>query len=594
MAGRSKKVVALPTNSLVASATRYTGKAGRIYQQTAEWQRECYRHYAICGEARFAAKFFGHALSRATLGVGRRVDGKIEDVTSGPAMDALHEMFAGSHGQPQMLSAIGTHLTIAGECFVVARAIQANEDVDGDPLAVGGTLWEVVSRLEMQVVGNKWTIKYGSGAQSVDLSDDDLVIRIWIPHPERRIEADSPFRSLLPILNEIEWLTRHIFAQLQSRLAGAGILFVPQGMTFPAPPATDGEQTIPSNEAEGLMLALADGMMPPIKDPGSPSAVIPIVITAPDESIDKVKLLHFWSELDAASLSMRSAAIHRFAVGMDMPPEQVEGMSSNKGTGGGASNGVSHWGAWQVEEATIKMHVEPMLELVVNALTVSYLRPAVETDEQITYNTAALRLRPDRSREAIELYNLGLISGEVVVRENGFDVADMMDDAERTVWLTIKVATGSATPEMVHAALGRLGVDFPAPSEAVPALPAPGPPTLEDHPSPQAPPGFATLLAASEALVFRALERSGNRLRTLSGVKPPGVPAYEVHTMVKANGTADSLLDDAWSCAPQVLAGVADVDQVVPVLSAYCQMLFAEQAPHDRTRLAAWLERGVA
>ena len=97
-------------------------------------------------------------------------------------------------------------------------------------------------------------------------------------------------------------------------------------------------------------------------------------------------------------------------------------MSSNSGTGGGRSTGVSHWGAWQIEEATIKMHVEPMLDVIVNALTIGYLqvRPRRRVLASIVYDTSALRLRPDRSKEAFELYDRGLISGEALLRENGF------------------------------------------------------------------------------------------------------------------------------------------------------------------------------
>lgn len=53
------QAVVIPTNSVVASAQRYPGKAPRIYVPKQDWQHECYRHYAICGEARFAARFFG-------------------------------------------------------------------------------------------------------------------------------------------------------------------------------------------------------------------------------------------------------------------------------------------------------------------------------------------------------------------------------------------------------------------------------------------------------------------------------------------------------------------------------------------------------
>jgi len=572
--------VVIPTSSMVASATRYPGKAARIYSPRQDWQAECYRHYAICGEARFAAKFFGHAVSRASLYASDIVNGDQHEIENGPAVDALNDLFNGRDGQTQMLDSLGSHLTIAGEAYLVGRQV---ENVD---------TWEIISCLEMQIAGESWQINYGNGLPVVQLTEDDVVIRIWLPSPAHRVEADSPFRALLPILSEIEWLTRHVFAQITSRLAGSGILMMPQGMSFPPPPEQlneDGTTSAskPQNDADAFMLTLADAMMAPIDDPSSPSAVIPIVVTAPDDAIDKARLLTFWSELDAASMSLRNEAIRRFALGMDLPPEQVLGMS---GTSTGASSGtVSHWGAWQVEESTIKLHIEPMLDVIVNALTIGYLRPLLDEGSTtvVAYNSSALRLRPDRSKEAFELYDRGLITAEALRRENGFSDDDAPDDAQFQRWLTIKVASGSATPEQVQAALGVLGVDLGPVTGLVSRETRPDP-SLEEHPRRPRTPDENALVAASEALVFRALERAGNRLRQ-SVAKPPGVPAYETHIYVKANGTAEKLLDDAWSCAPQVLDGIADPLIVVPVLASYCASLLKEQSAHRRDRLVNWL-----
>jgi hypothetical protein len=54
------------------------------------------------------------------------------------------------------------------------------------------------------------------------------------------------------------------------------------------------------------------------------------------------------------------------------------------------------------------------------------------------------------------------------------------------------------------------------------------------------------------------------------------------------------VLEDAFSCAPQVLDGIADAAKVIPILEAYCANLLAEQAPHERGRLEAWLDRSMA
>jgi hypothetical protein len=585
---RRSKVAAppvIPTTALVASSTRYPGKAARIYQPRQDWQRECYRHYAICGEARFAAQFFGHACSKAVLGVAEPVQGTDRNLTSGPAFETLNALFAGKDGQEQMLSSIGTHLTIAGECYLVGRKTDQ------------GDVWEIVSCIEMVVAGNQWQIQYGDGMPAVTLTDEDVVIRIWLPSPARRIEADSPFRALLPILGEIEWLTRHVFAQITSRLASAGILLMPQGMSFPPPPnqgETAGQTT---NEADTFMATLGDAMLTPIQDPGSPSAVVPIVVTAPGEELDKPRLLTFWSDLDAEAKELRNEAIRRFALGMDLPPEQILGMSAG-GTGGGTTNGVSHWGAWQIEESTIKLHIEPMLDTIVNALTMGYLRPAMDsiTASRVTYDSSRLRLRPDRSKEAAELYDRGVLSVEALLRENGFDKDDLPPADEFRDWLLRKIASGSATPEQVGEAARQLGVDLgPLESTQVSdtreARPAP---SLEDHPRNDLPPASndGAVLAACDALVYRALERAGNKLRQ-RGLKPP-CPAYETHLHVKANGTAERVLDDAWSCAAQVLDGLADPEQIIPLLNTYALTLLNEQSAHSRERLGQWLELGGA
>jgi hypothetical protein len=571
--------VVIPTSAMVASATRYPGAAARIYQPRQDWQSECYRHYSICGEARFSAKFFGHSVSRAVLHAAEVVKGVSHQLDAGPASDALDALFNGRDGQTQMLDALGTHLTIAGEAYLVGRAV---DDID---------TWEIISCLEMQVAGIAWQINYGNGLPIIQLTENDVVIRIWLPSPARRIEADSPFRALLPILSEIEWLTRHVFAQITSRLAGSGILIMPQGMTFPPPPeqvATDGSSggPQPANDADAFMRTLADAMMSPIDDPSSPSAIVPIVITAPDDTIDKPRLMKFWSDLDSNAQGLRTEAIRRFALGMDLPPEQVLGMSGTTRTDSGGT--ISHWGAWQVEESTIKLHIEPMLDVIVNALTVGYLRPAIDDDTALVgYDATALRLRPDRSKEAFELYDRGLISATALLRENGFDADDTPASEEFQHWLLVKIASGSATPEQVQSALGALGVKLGPVTGEVTRETRPDP-TLEGHPIRPRTPDESALVAAAEALVFRALERAGNRLRQ-SVVKPPGVPAYETHVYVKANGTAEKLLDDAWSCAPQVLDGIADPAVVVPVLSSYCASLLKEQSPHRRERLVNWL-----
>jgi len=71
--------------------------------------RDCYRHYAICGEARAAARFMGRALA-PPLRVAREGD---KGTASRNTHEPLKDLFNGKDGQAQMLESIGIHLTIA-------------------------------------------------------------------------------------------------------------------------------------------------------------------------------------------------------------------------------------------------------------------------------------------------------------------------------------------------------------------------------------------------------------------------------------------------------------------------------------------------
>lgn len=597
--------IATPARGIVASAIAYKGNsAPRIYGGQRGWQREAYRHYTICGEARYAARYYGNALSRCTLQMVEP-DGKNgtnDVVTTGVGYDALMSMVGGTEGMPGTLDAIGVHLTIGGECYLIGRRPPGQTELDGGTayeLQPDQKLWEIYSPLEVQVAGKKWTIKR-EGMAPIPLADDDDVIRIWRPDPASRLQPDSPFKSLLPILSEIEYLTKHVFSQIRSRLVSAGIMVVPNNLSFPKAPAIDGVESELS-EADQFMESLGEAMMTALEDQGHPSAVVPYVLQGEGEHIEKIKLLKFWSDLDENAMPLRQEAIHRFALGMDLPPEQVEGMGSNPGTGGGTSNGVSHWGAWQIEESTIKIHIEPMLDLIASAITTSYLRPVIgiPPTQRVGYSTTALRLRPDRSKEAITLNQMLLLSDEATVLENGFDTSQMPTDEQLKTMVLRKIASGSATPEQVAIAAKLLAdIDLGAPSEqGTNGREARPTPSLEPLPTRDLPERAAKadlLIAGCYPLILRALEKAGNRLRR-DGVRPDGVPAYLTHCYA-TDSDPSALLEGAFESVADALDGLPGAQTALPAIQAYAALLIrrGEAPTRDGLAEALSLTRKVA
>lgn len=613
------------------------------------WQHEVYRHINICGEARYAATLFANIAGRAEIGVSepQTLRGKAKWVESGPEVDAFAELVPTVRERTKLIRDYMLHRVVAGECYLIARERVPTDPGYIAPPAVGpdgeefkGTwneftatygevvdlfdpdleewvdgeanpntpIWEIVAVTELQRNGTAWKVRHDNG-NWLELSHDDPVLRIWTPDPENRREAWSPFKSLLPVLMEIEWLTKHIFTQVRSRLVSAGVWFLPDNITFPPPPpsAVQGgvEAMAQMNEAELFMLSLAASGMSLLD--GDDVAFPSVVLTdqAALAQIDQGKLIKFWSEIDDKAMTLRSSNIRRFALGMDLPPEQILGASGLAVDGSGGSAGsVNHWGVWANEEQTISAHVEPALDDLVAVLTSGFLRVAVEnTTKVIGYDTASLRLRQDRSKEALELHARGLLSGEVALRENGFDPDnDMMDDAEFKKWVLMKMLGGSPTPEQVAKAVEMLtGYLMPAevsgnePVDGRPGRHLPGNtddievqgPPQGDHEHHDAP--FSAFHAACEALALRALEKNGNRLlnegkrgRDRDRTTPP----HLAHLTASLSRTVSSTEFD-FGMAPTLLSDLSATHQraVTASLGRFCADLTNKGEPYTREAL---------
>lgn len=588
------------------------------------WQHDAWEFYDRVGELRFATQFVANAMSRVNLAVAAqpRMPGE-EPVPLNPSDEALtptqrraieivSTIADGAAGQGQILAAFGVHLTIAGVGWLLA------EPPIDDPLADTLTRWQVLSTDEIR--------QQPDGSIEVRLTDREwrqvhpnaVVVRVWKKHPRWAWESDSPTRGVLGILREIELLSAHIQASAQSRLAGAGVLAVPSEAVFPpgqgpqaAAEVPDYSQNITAPE-DTFVETLIDAMTTPLTDRGSAAAVVPLVVKIPGELVDKVKHITFATPFDDRVLDLLNNAIRRLALGMDIPPEIL--------TGTGAMN---HWGAWAVEEQAVTLHVEPLTEMVCHALTIAFLRPALEAegynpdDALVWYDTADLRVSPDRTTAAVAAYDRGELSKAAFLRELGFAQEDAPSREETRERLLLDVGKGA--PTLAPAMLAELGYIQPAaigealteaqPDKEAPASPASSTSTPPPVESPaEGPPDTrpteravveAALIAACDQIVRRALERAGARLRSAAGKRTPGgaaaVPCADptrLHTTLDATEHADlgSLLDGAWSFVPEVASRYGyDPEALEATLDSYTRALLAAGQEHRHGRLAVAL-----
>lgn len=434
-----------PLRSLAAAATRLTAKKlrksdGKKSSAAQAWQEDAWDMHDLVGEERFLTHTLANRMGQARFYVGIMPDDTTEDVepADNPQVEQVFKTMVDGRFN-QIATRAGANLFIAGDGFLagVPRTPHVEDDTislelgitplgqpeeDVDPIAnvdLDDLDWAFLSVSEVKEDDQAGTVTLGGPWEDKEYKADDIIlIRVWRPHPKKWREADSPTRSSLPVLRELVGLTMHVSAQVDSRLAGAGILLVPasadQALRAAAGQAGDEDEQSPLDEA------LLEAMITPISDRSNASAVVPLTVTVPDESIEKFRHISFASELDKEARELRDEAIRRLALGQDCPPELLLGVG-----------GMNHWGAWLVREDVVNTHLEPPLALLCDAITTEFLWPVlkeigVENHEQyvVWYDVEHLIVRPNRSEDAGKGYKDGVVSGDAYRDALGFDESD--------------------------------------------------------------------------------------------------------------------------------------------------------------------------
>lgn len=552
------------------------------------WQADAWNFYNVVPELRYVCQWLSNALSRCQLipsEVNAETGQPTGDCTDLDVAELVGDIAGGPAGQSQLLGRLATFLTVPGDSWV-AIIVRPDLDANGNP--VPGTEreeWHVLSKDEVnKKSGSEVEITLPDGTKHVLDDDTDSISRVWRPHPRNATQSDSPVRACLPVLREILRLGQWVEATAKSRLTGAGLLAIASELSAPrkqtAPRAEPVFGTTPDGDAPTLPTPTPDGFVPPeaaqggdmvgatqgaqdlmdlfievaqatIQDPNAASATVPVVIQGPGEFIDKIKYQTFGQEFTEVVIKLRESATRRLALTLDVPAEVLLGTGD-----------MNHWSAWQVEESAIKLHVEPLLTIICDALTRYILRPLLvmrgHPDPDgfvIWYSTANLALRPNRSADAKEAYDNGVLSEARYLTEIGFDPEEDSPSIPTTDDERFKLAYRMAVKgnaDFAKALADMAGIDLPAatPQPGAPAVtddeepndddkpggddvaPVPAQPDGQDETPPDA--QVASVRTALFAAVSRRLELAGKRLRTRSNLSLlEGVAVNATHTRLE-------------------------------------------------------------
>lgn len=523
-----------------------------------DWQTDAWNYRDLIGELRYSNKL----LARSVASV------RFYAAEMRPYPDDPAELAGSGHGLDKQL---------AEEAVTHLARLPLDDDPDGftaslvENLAAPGEgfihgqrdgqeeFWTVRSISEITANGDQIMLAElpGSsalGQRAIDPDGEEL-LRCWMRHPRWGQLADSPLRAMLDTCEEIVLAGREIRAAARSRLAANGFLLLPESLSLVRTRSDEEDLESQSVTDEEFMADLTTAMISPIRTEGDAGAIVPLVLRGSAEDLKEVRHVKL-ERADAVALMERlNGAVYRMLRGLDIQPEQVQGLGD-----------TNHWGAWSIEAANVKHQVGPMAAAVAACLTKAFMRPALRTldhdPEQLRrvgvwYDLSGLVENPNRGQDARDAHDRIVISDARFRLDLGYDDDDAPDDEERNRRIAAKAGIDQGTAAAVlelaaYAREARRGAPQVIDARAAPELPSgtgngahpavPGQ-TVPEQPTPRAPTAVVSaatpdlpvgwrvdidtaralaavdtalierIITAADAAIARAVERAGGRAR---------------------------------------------------------------------------------
>lgn len=487
-----------------------------VLNRRQQWQKQAFDALDACGELSYGTYFLAGLIGRLTLFVAEQPEFKDSEPAATTNKEAISvlERLGTKVERSEIQRDLTTQILVPGECYLVGR-----KEPDGDEV------WEVRSIEEIQASGAAVTLRNAPNDEKpiVLNPDTDTWIRIWHRSPRYASQATSHVRPILDAIDELIWWDAAARARAKNRLADAGAWGIPNDIE--APEEKDDDPKL--SGAQRFAKRFFQSMLNTISNPGSSSAAVPLVFTYPANDLRKSGMEYIPMKRTSDDLLEKRTdrALKRIAQGMNLPVEVLFGMGR-----------AAHWTGGEIEQSVFREHVAPLAELIVNALTVAYLRPilremGVDNPEKylIWYDASQLIARPDMSQAADKGAELLMIGPPAWRRTRGFSESDKPTPEEEKRMLEILTITRGRTGPVNPTGVSQTPPpDNPNAQPTKPAAPSEHPP--KEQPAvtnkTKGQPVLASvtnghtdvLLAQLQILgdekIRRALEKAGNKLRT--------------------------------------------------------------------------------
>lgn len=413
-----------------------------------DWQNDAWTYRDMIGELRFAHRLLARMVAQARFFPAEirsypedpvELTGDEHKLDPGLAADAVENLnrLPLDEGPDGFLASFTENIETAGELWI-----------HGQPDEHADELWTVRSVSEIVGAGDQVFLaelptQSLVGQRPIDPQNEEL-LRCWVRHPRWGQLADSPLRAMLDVLEEVVLTGREMRAAARSRIAANGVLLIPNTLELLRARDLTEDVDVEEDADDDFMADLTEAMTAPIRNEGSPGAVVPLVLRGDAEALKEVRHLTLTRD-DATKLMERlQGALLRMLQGLDVQPEQVQGMGN-----------VNHWSGWQIEASGVRHLVKPVCGIVAGCLTKAFLRPALvslgHSPEEVKrvavwFDLSNLVESPDRRQDARDAWDRDAISNAAFRDALGFEEDDAPPADE---YLMRLLSRGRLTPQAV-------------------------------------------------------------------------------------------------------------------------------------------------
>lgn len=364
-------------------------------------------------------------------------------------------------GIEEIMRRAGLLLTVSGEFYLLGSPVDPADET-------AGVWWEVLSPVEItppRSQGEKAKRnRDGTGHTELD-PDKNYLARVHRSDARYSDRADCALRRCLDTCRELFMLTQMMEAIITTRLP-MGLLLMPSTLSHRSPlqrmahETGNTEDELVAEEEPEFIDDLVEHMSAPISDLRSAASLVPLVVEGVADDLNAIRMVDLSKDLDSYASALRAEMIRRLAIGLDIPPEVLEG-----------KGGLNHWTGANVDADFLFKHILPTGKLIAAGLTTAYLQPILETEEnldpeqssrwRLVFDPSPIASGADDSEKAMRMWEAGVISDRTLIEKQGWDPdAVMPDDDERARRMVEKLLfSHSPNVRLTDEALELVGID---------------------------------------------------------------------------------------------------------------------------------------